>query len=201
MMPTSIVTILRITLFLSLMSKQFLVSALTSMHLMTLNHLILCLAQNGPSFIESFLCSCYQRMEAITYMDTLILYCLIQMTHLSLPNLMMRYMVDSVNSTRGASMPYAMFLTSILKYFSVELEEEEVVKVTSMIEERQVKPQASPKKSAKQATTRAKGKYPFVELSDDEDDPKFVIEKLFRRRARRRTFTTKKLKLLCHMLR
>ena len=58
------------------------------------------------------------------------------MTAFSFPNLIIRYMVDCASSTRGASIPYTMFLTSIFKYFGVELEAEETVEVKIVIEGR-----------------------------------------------------------------
>ena len=93
---------------------------------------------------------------------------------------MIRCMANSASSTRGASLLYAMFLTNIFKYFSVELEEEEGIEVKSMVEGRQVKPQAFPRKYTRQAAAKAKGKSPFVDVSNDEDDPAFMAEKVYR---------------------
>ena len=62
------------------------------------------------------------------------------MTPLSFSNLMIKYMAVCATSTSGACLPYAMFLTCIFKHFGVELEGEEAIEVTSIIEGREVKP-------------------------------------------------------------
>ena len=139
--------------------------------------------------------------QLVTYMDTLILYCLIQMTPLSFSNLMIRYMADCATSTTGASLPYAMFLTCIFKHFGVELDGEEAIEVTSIIEGRQVKPQAVPRKSTRKTAGKEKGKAAFIDISDNDDDPEYMAEQFFRNRTRRHSSTKKKLKHTPHMLR
>ena len=139
--------------------------------------------------------------QLVTYMDTLILYYLIQMTSLLFPNIMMRYMADCATLTRGASLPDAMFFTCIFKHFGVELEGEKAVEVTSIIEGRQVKPQALSRKSSRKTTAKEKGKAPFIDISDNEDDLEYMTKQFFRRRTRRHSLTKKKLKHNRHMLR
>ena len=64
-----------------------------------------------------------------------------------------------------------------------------------------MKPQASLRKSTRKAVARNKGKSSFNDVSIDGDDPNFMAEKIYRRRARRHISTTKKLKHTRHMLR
>ena len=129
------------------------------------------------------------------------LYCLIHMTPLSFPNTMTRYTAGCASSTRDASLPYSMFLTSIFKYFNVKLEGEEGLEVKSMIEGRQVKPLASPRRSTKEIAAEDKGKSPFIEISNDDSDPNFIKERIFKHKVRGHSSTSKKLTHTCHMLR
>lgn len=123
------------------------------------------------------------------------------MTPLSFPNIMIRYTADCASSTRGASLPYSLFLTTIFKNFNVELGEEEALEVKYVIEGRQVKPQAFPRRSTRKAAAKNKGKSTFIEISDEDGDSDFMEERNFRCRTRRHSSTSKKLKHTRHMLR
>ena len=106
-------------------------------------------------------------------------------------------MADCALSTRGASLPYSMILTSIFKYFNVELEGEEGLEVKTVIKGRQVKSQ----RTTRRAAAKEKGKAPFIDISENEDDPEYIAEQFFRHRSRRPSSTKKKLKHTRQMLR
>ena len=95
------------------------------------------------------------------------LHCLIHMTRLFFPNIMIRYMENCSSRCKST------ILYVPNEYFQI---------------------------FTRGAVTKDKGKSPFLEVSNDEGDPNFVTEKIFRRRARRHTSTTK-LKHTRHMLR
>ncbi|QHN97840.1 uncharacterized protein DS421_18g630880 [Arachis hypogaea] len=69
----------------------------------------------------------------VTFSDSLIHFALVTSTPISFGYLMIRHMWESVKSTKKENLPYGLFLTSIFKYFKIDLLNEAVENKVSMI--------------------------------------------------------------------